>query len=346
MPERPAAGWDLGGAHLKLAVAEGAGRLTAVEQIPCPLWQGLDRLREALERARAVLPKGLRRHAVTMTGELVDLFSGRAEGVSRLVDAMTAAFPGDEIRIYATAGGLIAPEAARARPEAVGSANWHASAAFASMRVDAALFIDLGSTTADILTLRGGRVETAGMTDAARLATGELVYTGVTRTPVMAVAQNVPFAGTRQGLMAELFATMADVHRLTGRLPEEADLLPSADGGEKTGAASARRLARMLGRDLEDADMGEWRVLAAHLAACQLGQLQDAAATVLSRFPLPAEAPVLAAGVGRFMIADLAARLRRPYLDFASLVSGDAAIADRAACCAPASALALLSLES
>ena len=45
---------------------------------------------------------------------------------------------------------------------------------------------------------------------------------------------------------------------------------------------------------------------------------------------------VVGAGIGRFLLEDLAARLDRPYQDFASLVSGDDAVRDRAAHCAPA----------
>ena len=41
------AGYDVGGAHLKVALAED-GRTIAVRQIACPLWRGLDRLDAAL----------------------------------------------------------------------------------------------------------------------------------------------------------------------------------------------------------------------------------------------------------------------------------------------------------
>lgn len=69
MPEHHVAGWDLGGAHLKLAVATGDGDLLEVVQLPCPLWQGLDRLERAIGEARARLPEGVERHGVTMTGD-------------------------------------------------------------------------------------------------------------------------------------------------------------------------------------------------------------------------------------------------------------------------------------
>ena len=46
----------------------------------------------------------------------------------------------------------------------------------------------MGSTTTDLVPIVGGRVAARGYTDAERLAAGELVYTGATRTFLMAVA--------------------------------------------------------------------------------------------------------------------------------------------------------------
>jgi probable H4MPT-linked C1 transfer pathway protein len=340
-----ATGWDLGGAHLKVAQARGGGLVT-VAQIACPLWQGLDRLTDALARARRRLGPSPR-HAVTMTGELVDLFASRAEGVHTLVDAMQQAFGDVEMRFFAGPAGLVGAEQALAQPESVASANWLASAQFAAQRQRNALFLDVGSTTSDLLLIVDGAPRYAGYTDAARLVAEELVYTGVTRTPVMALARSVPFGDDEEPLMAELFATAADVHRLTGALPEDADQLPTADGRDKSLESSARRLARMLGRDCErePADLAPWRRVAQVLSEAQLRRLHDAAARLLSRGLLDDAAPVLGAGVGRFLARDLAARLARPYVDFAALISGSDEAKEWAARCAPAAALAMLAAE-
>jgi uncharacterized hydantoinase/oxoprolinase family protein len=138
---------------------------------------------------------------------------------------------------------------------------------------------------------------------------------------------------------------MADVHRLTGELPEDADQLPTADGRGKTAEDSARRLARMLGRDLQSAELGDRRRLAAHLAERQLQTLHDAVDRALSRGALGDDAPVVGAGVGRFLLRPLAERLRRPYVDFASLVEGEPATREWAARCAPAAAVAILAAD-
>lgn len=341
MSEHLAIGWDLGGAHLKAVQATAEGRVAAAWQVPCTLWRGVEHLTAAIEQIRPYIA-GPSRHGLTMTGELVDLFDSREAGVTQLSATMMQAFSEVDLRVYAGSDGFCTIADASKRWRAVASANWHASAAFAASRAKQGLFVDVGSTTTDLVPFRDGRVEHAGYSDEERLASEELIYTGVTRTPVMAVAGQVPFAGASQRVMAEYFATIADVHRLTGELPEGADQQATADGRGKSEADSARRLARMLGRDADSADLGPWQRLAWHLSECQSQMLQAAADRVLSRGLLSEDAPVVGAGVGRFLARRLAERLRRPYLDFRDLVSGDAQATEWAARCAPAAAVAIL----
>src|SRR5207302_4853629 len=113
-------GWDIGGAHLKLAlVAE--GRVAAIRLEACALWQGLDRLDAAMERGLDGLPRP-RRHVVTMTGELTDLFADRAEGVRAILERIAGRTGGAPLALYANDGTFLDGEAARARPDRVASA--------------------------------------------------------------------------------------------------------------------------------------------------------------------------------------------------------------------------------
>src|SRR5262249_61148640 len=105
-------------------------------------------------------------------------------------------------------------------------AEWPASARFVATHHRSALLVDVGSTTTDIVPVHDGAVMAAGYTDDERLVSEELVYSGVTRTPVMAIAGSVPFDGRRQRLMAEHFATMAGVHPPTRAVPEDSRQLP------------------------------------------------------------------------------------------------------------------------
>ena len=334
-------GWDLGGAHLKAARLDSSRSVLDVVQIPCPLWQGMEHLHHAVTEALARLGPAPE-HAVTMTGEMVDLFPTRTEGVTRLVQAMEERLSGARLRYFAGEDGFLEGPGVVANPLRVASANWLASAALVTASTRAALFVDIGSTTIDIVPVRDGRVGARGRDDAERLVSGELVYSGVVRTPVMALAGRVPFGGHWVPVIAEYFATTADIYRLTGELPEEADQHPAADRGEKTVEASARRLARMIGRDAESAPLAAWRELARWLARAQVRHLEDGCDQLLSLGVLPEDAPIVGAGVGRFLAAKVAARRGVPFVPFASLLEAPATLADRVSDCAPAVAVAWL----
>lgn len=339
-----ATGWDVGGAHLKVAQADAAGRLALVAQEPCRLWLGLHELLAAIERLRPRLAPSPR-HAMTMTGELADVFPDRAAGVAALAAAMAEALARADLLAYAGPLGLVPLAQAAAHVREVSSANWHASARLAAERLGAGLLVDVGSTTTDVVPFADGRVAALAWSDEERLGAEELVYTGVTRTPVMALGDRVPFAGARQPLMAELFATAADVHRLTGELAAGADQHPPADGRGTSDEESAGRLARMLGRDRASAPMAHWRGLARHLAERQRRLVADAIERALSRGLLGDDAPLVGAGVGRFLLAPIAQRLRLPYRDAADLLDGPPEAREWGARCLPAAATALLALR-
>lgn len=337
-------GWDIGGAHVKAARIDG-GQVSGVVQVACPLWQGLDKLDAAVAEALAALGAAPR-HAITMTGEMTDLFDARADGVAGIAKRMRSAVAGaavpHRIALYAGRAGWAEVDDARVRADDIASANWLATAAWIATRLPQALLADVGSTTSDLIVIDGG-VATTSRSDADRLISGELVYAGVVRTPLMALAPAINFKGRRHRLMAEYFATTADVWRLLGELPEHADQYPAADGGAKTAEASARRLARMIGRDLAEGSMEDWRALASAFADAQLGALIDACRALPGIAALAPDAPVVCAGAGRFVAAGLARALGRPAVTLGELLTDLAPdCADEATTCAPAVAVALL----
>ncbi|MGH1590843.1 hydantoinase/oxoprolinase family protein [Methylobacterium phyllosphaerae] len=336
-------GWDLGGVHVKVALVED-GRVVAAAQVPCPLWQGLPALDRALDAAPD-WARGAASHAVTMTGELTDCFADRRDGVAALSGWAGSHLAGT-VRIYAGRSGFVAPETAASHAADVASANWHATAALAGRHVPDALLIDIGSTTADLIPIVRGRPATTGYSDAERLETGELVYTGAVRTPVIALSDHAPFAGRRTRLMTETFAHMADVYRILGQLPEGADQQPSGDRKGKSVAESETRLARIVGRDRTEAPASAWAALARHFAEAQLRLLHDAAADLLSRPDLGAGAPLVVCGAGAFLGLRLAERLGRPAIPLVALLEARIAGArDAISTCGPAVAVGLIAAE-
>jgi probable H4MPT-linked C1 transfer pathway protein len=332
------AGFDVGGAHLKVTRAEN-GRIVAANTFLMPLWLGLDHLTAALDEA-APLYAGADLNAFTMTGELSDIFPSRDAGVAALADQISRHFPTDEKLIYAGRSGFLGVEDATHIPANVASANWHATASLVAKLAGDVLFIDMGSTTTDIIATKAGAVANHGYTDAERMLSGELIYTGFTRTFLFGIAASAPVRGRVTPLMNEYFASMADVHRILGVLDENDDRHATADGKEKTVNGSVARLARMIGHDAADLNGTEWREIASWFSEQQLRKIHDA--TFLVAGNAAADAPIVGAGTGRWQIRRLAERMGRRFIDFSDLIPADDAVRNEASSAAPASAVALL----
>jgi probable H4MPT-linked C1 transfer pathway protein len=340
-------GWDIGGAHVKAALIKD-GKIIAVYQQPCPLWKGLDQLHRAVNTIMQELPEPDCLHAITMTGELVDLFESRDDGVRQIMLTMIELLPDTKILVFAGRKGFLQCSQIETRHYPfIASSNWLASALFTAKQLSHGLFVDCGSTTTDILLLNDGQVLAEGYTDYQRLLSQELIYTGVVRTAVMAVTQTGLDQGKKIGLMAEYFATMADVYRVTGELNDAHDQTDTADGAEKTVLASARRLSRMIGCDFYPNKLLRWQQFAENIRTQQIQQIQRGCEARLSLHALSQNDPLIGAGVGRFLVKQIALNLNRPYLDFSDLLPITAIGSDMASAdCAPAAAVAYLAEQA
>jgi probable H4MPT-linked C1 transfer pathway protein len=239
---------DVGGANIKLAHSSGVVRSRRFS-----LWKDPDRLAEVVAALADGLPP-FDEVVLTTTAELCDCFATKRDGVDMVVAAVAAAFSGPRLRVWGVDGHFHEPAEIRADPLLAAAANWLALAKVAAREIPdrSGLLIDIGSTTTDLIPLAAGSVAARGRTDTGRLQSGELVYAGVRRTPVAALATSLPFRGRATGLAAELFATTLDVYLTLGDLADDAADLDTADARPATRDAARDRLARMVGADRED----------------------------------------------------------------------------------------------
>src|SRR5262249_44647459 len=158
----------------------------------------------------------------------------------------------------------------------------------------------------------------------------------------MAITRSVFFGGRRMPLINENFATMADVYRVLGTLPEGVDQMATADGRAKTREASCARLARMVGCDEADADAATWTALAQCFAEAQIAAICDAAMLVLSQNAMPVDAPIVGCGIGEMVLCEVARRLTRTYVGLDTLINVEPLARAAALQCAPAAALAII----
>lgn len=289
-------GLDIGGANLKAAHSDGECRAKAF-----PLWQSPKQLAAEL---RNLIDEWLpaRAIAVTMTGELADCFATKAEGVDRILASVESLAEDTPVAVWQTGGEFVSPDFAREFPLLVAAANWHALATFVGRMSPEgrSLLIDVGTTTCDIIPIENGLPMPSGRTDLDRLQSGELVYSGVRRTPVCAVAHSVPLGEGYIQLAAELFATMLDVYLLTGNIAEDGADCDTANGRPATIDAAHDRIARAICGDRTEVSLDQAQGIATFLADVQLQRLSGALTRVLSASEAAVET-VLVSGSGSFL---------------------------------------------
>jgi (4-(4-[2-(gamma-L-glutamylamino)ethyl]phenoxymethyl)furan-2-yl)methanamine synthase len=328
--------FDIGGANIK--AADGRGYCISH---PFALWKEPDRLADVLgglfQRAPAC-----DRVAVTMTGELADCFATKEEGVLHLLRSLEQSAGGRPISVYKIDGSLTVLDRALNQPALAAAANWHALARFAGrfQRVNAAVLIDIGSTTTDVIPLVDGLPQPAGWTDTERLLSGELVYTGVERSPVCAVLEYLPYRKQWCPVAQELFATTWDAYLTLSELPEEHENTNTADGRPATRDAARARLARCICADTATFDAADAVAAAEAVRRRQATKIAMAVNQVLSRLEKPI-ATALLSGRGEFLARRVAIDMHLP----GGIVSLSEALGPELSRCAPAHALAVLAKE-
>ena len=107
MPPDCIAGWDIGGAQVKVSILR-QRTLIDVIQLPCPLWRGISWLEDVVDKILSQISTKQVCHAVTMTGELVDLFSERDDGVHQILATLHARIEAKHLYVFAGEEGLLA----------------------------------------------------------------------------------------------------------------------------------------------------------------------------------------------------------------------------------------------
>jgi probable H4MPT-linked C1 transfer pathway protein len=327
---------DIGGANLKAADGEGF----AISE-SFPLWQHPTKLAEALRSIISLVPK-VDHVAATMTGELADCFATKTEGVNAILSAVETAADHRHTRVYLTNGHLVSLPVARRQPLLAAASNWHVLARFAGRYASKgpSMLIDIGSTTTDIIPLADGSPTTIGRTDTNRLLNGELLYTGVERTPICTLLTSAPYRGRPCPTAAEWFSTTQDAYVTLGHLPEEPNSHNSADGRPVTKAHALERLARTICADRETFTEADATALAQAAADKQIARVVMALKHVLNRMPNP-PVKVVVSGRGEFL-----ARAAINATDMLpEIISLSTELGPQLSRCAAAHALAVIAME-
>ncbi|MFT5522805.1 MAG: putative H4MPT-linked C1 transfer pathway protein [Pirellulaceae bacterium] len=328
---------DIGGANLKVSDGKSYADATVF-----PLWKNPEGLAQEIRKLIAEAPV-TERLIVTMTGELADCFNSKEEGVNFILDAVEEAAAGRHTRCYLSDGRSVTFQVARRMPQLAAASNWHALARFAGLLVKTgpALSLDIGSTTCDIIPLQDGVPTTKATTDTERLIAGQLLYTGIERSPVCAVVSQVPYRGHTVNVAQEYFTTMLDAYIILGDLPENTANKHTADGREATKAGARNRLGKLVCADGEEFNHRDAVTIATAASQAQVELLKTQIGLVVDTMSEVPES-IVVSGHGDFLAIKALKALQ--YSGRVILLSREAgAIASR---CATAYALAMLMNEA
>lgn len=308
-------GIDVGGANTKIATSEGF-----VESVYAPLWRNKAVLHDVLAKAKQKFEPEIEAVGVVMTGELCDCFVSKREGVLHIKNALASSF--DDPKFLDRNCMFRVGSAVDKDPLAFASTNWLASAKLVSDQYGDAIFIDIGSTTTDVIPIVAGELK-ANRRDLERLKSHELIYSGVVRTNVAALLNKVKIGGDEYRTSSELFALTADAYLVLGCLTADDYSCESPDSyafanrdtAEKSRLSAMRRLARVVCSDLEElGEEGTVRI-AEQVKRAQVEELSAAMAEMKARYGLQI---AVSTGVGEFIAKEAAEALNMQFISLSA----------------------------
>jgi (4-(4-[2-(gamma-L-glutamylamino)ethyl]phenoxymethyl)furan-2-yl)methanamine synthase len=276
-------GLDIGGANTKASSADGQ----LVESVYLPLWREAP-LDKNLKRLAGMKPQAV---GVVITGELADCYQSKAEGIASIKAAVERAFAC--LICFWGVNGFDWHNTME-----LAAANWSASASLVLQDFGDCLFVDMGSTTTDLIPIIGKPL--AASTDYHRLINGELVYTGMLRTSLGSLLCAAEIEGCTVPLSPEFFAITADAYLVTGWITADQYTCDTPDGSGKDRASALRRLARTVCADMDEISRTTVTEIAQQACDCQLQLVHSAIERQSQKHSLDL---VVAAGIGEKIIA-------------------------------------------
>ncbi len=296
-------GWDIGGANLKASIINFKNYKIKSNQIYCPIWLNIDNLRKSIISIKNNFGN-CDYHAVTMTAELVDIFKNKKKGVKKIIELFCKIFPEKKVFFYSINENFLKRKDAILNTDNISSMNWHASASFISKYIKNCILVDIGSSTTDIVPIKNKKIVVKGFNDSERLSNGELIYSGVLRTPITSIVKNLHLKKKKHILIQENFADIADVYRILNKLPKNMDLISTQDKKPKNPVASARRIARLLAKDYKDEKFKDWKKISIEIENTQKKIFRNAIEKIKKKF-FKKNIPIIGLGVGSFLIKEI-----------------------------------------
>ena len=122
----------------------------------------------------------------------------------------------------------------------------------------------------------------------------------------------------KKNLINENFANLSDVYRVLNKIPNTFDLLPTLDRKTKNKHDSARRIARIFGKDYKKNHFLKWKKTAYQIEGEHLKILKSVIKKIEKKNFLK-KVPIIGAGIGEFLVKKI--YNKKKYFSFYSKIN-------------------------
>ena len=311
-------GIDVGGANTKIATSDGF-----VDSLYAPLWKDKESLYDVLTEVNQKFGTEIEAVGAVMTGELSDCFETKREGVLHIKHAVSTTF--DAPQFFDKNCTFKDGHEVDRDPLSFAATNWLASSKLIAEQYKDAIFVDIGSTTTDVIPIVGGKIK-AKRTDFERLKSGELIYSGVLRTNLAALLKKVTIGEqiVEYSVSSELFAITADAYLVLDNITKDDYSCDSPNSyafvgrekEEKSRLSAMRRLSRVVCSDLEEIGEDGAVSIAEQVKRAQVEELSASIERLKEKY---GSKMVVAGGIGDFIVKEAADSLNIHFLSLAPI---------------------------
>ena len=291
-------GIDIGGAHTKIVGLDKDRNINYVKYNNCPIWKGIESLKNQINFINSISENKEIKCGITMTGELCDLFKDRISGAKRIFqECQKIKFK----KLYYTNSDEVFKEKNYNFKEII-SMNWHSIGKFLESFLENAVLVDFGSTTTDFICIKKNKLVNNGIDDLSRMINCELMYTGLTRTPIFGVLNSLKYDGKQFQIIPEFFSDMSDIYRIKKKIIKNFDIDDVADKSGKSINESLVRISRSFGFDYKKDKKNLLKDFVEIISNAQLNRIQNNIDFLFKKFQLSIDTPIILSGIGQDVI--------------------------------------------
>ncbi len=330
-------GLDIGGAHVKAVGLNNEKKIVLVEYFKCYFWNKAKEFLNVVSQINKYINKKTL-IGITMTAELCDTFENRKQGFRILSNYCK--YLKNDFFFYSSGN---RPFIKNAKYNDVISMNWHAIGRYVVNHVSNCIIVDFGSTTTDFICIKNDEIKNIHFDDFSRLNNSELLYSGLIRTPIFSVTNEVRIDDKVFVIIPEMFSNMADVYRINKTINLYHDIDDTTDLRSKSYQNSLCRVSRNFGIDYNKSMEKFIIEIAKNIAEKQLSIIEKFISVIRKKYDLKSGHPIITSGVGKDVLIELLKPKNYKLLPLDYLIRSDSdKLKKEAAFHAPAFSIAYL----